>query len=85
MVLTKVVLPEKENPALPETVVPVLKLHYQRRKIQSAAGDGRSSTKTFYYQRRKLQPPAGDRCSSIKVLLSEKENPAVCRRRSFQY
>ena len=42
---TAVVLPENENPVCRRTAVPVLKLYYQRRKIQPAAGDGCSSTK----------------------------------------
>ena len=44
VLLLKGVLPEKENPVLPETAVPVLYFYYQRRKIQPSAGDFRSST-----------------------------------------
>ena len=36
---------ERKSSRPPETVVPVLKLYYQRTKIQPAAGDGGSSTK----------------------------------------
>ena len=39
----KVVLPEKENPAPPETVVPVLKLYYQRRNVAGRRG------RSFWY------------------------------------
>ena len=65
-------------------IFPVRKLYYQRRKIQPALGDGRSSTKVVHYQRRKIQPAAGDGRSSTKVVLPEKENPAGCRRPPFQ-
>ena len=41
----KDVVPEKENPAgRRATAIPILKSYCQRRKIQLAAGDGRSST-----------------------------------------
>ena len=84
---------------LPETAVPILKLYYQKTKIQPAAGDGGSSTKVVraaaadggsstkvvYYQRTKIQPAAGDGGSSTKVVLPESENPAGRRRRRFQY
>ena len=40
----------------PETAVPVLKLYYQRREMQPAAGDGGSSTKVVLPEK---ENPAG--------------------------
>ena len=104
----KFVLPEKENPAGPETVVPVLNCITRdgvpRRKIQRPP-DMAVPVLKLYCQRRKIQPAAGDRRSSFKnlsregkssrpldmavpvlqVVLSEKENPAGCRRPLFQF
>ena len=68
----------------PTTPVPVLKLYYQRTKIQPDAGDGRSSTKLLlpknenpagrpvlklYYQRTKIQLAAGHSRSSTRLVL----------------
>ena len=52
--------PTERAPACRSRCSPVLKLYYQKRKIQPAAGDRCFSIK-FYYQRRKIQPAAGDR------------------------
>ena len=58
----------------PETAVPVLKLYYQRTKIQPAA-------KVVLYQRMKIQPATG--VPVLKLYCYEK--PGGRRRRLFQY
>ena len=75
---------ERKSSQPPATAVPVLKLYYQRTKIQPAAADGRSSTKVVLPENENpasRQPAAADGRSSTRVLLPENENPAGrCRR-----
>ena len=49
---------ERKSSRAPETAVPVLKLYYQRTKIQPAAGDGRSSSEVVLPEN---ENPAGHR------------------------
>ena len=69
----------------PETAVPVLKLYYQRTRIQPAAGDGGSSTKVVLPEN---EDPAGPPETAVPVLQlyyqRTKIQPAR-RRRRFQY
>ena len=99
---TEAVLPENENPAgrrrrpfqygsCTTRQRKILKLYYQKTKIQPAAGCGRSSTKVALPeneipadQRTKIQPAAGNGRSSTKVILPDNENPAGRRTRLFQ-
>ena len=84
---TQVGLPENENPA----GVPVLKLYYQRTKIQPADSHGRS-TQVVLPEKTKIQPAASPGRSSTKVVLPgvetavpENENPAGRQPRPLQY
>ena len=81
---TKVVLPERKSSRPPEAAVPVLKLYYQRTKMQPPPETAVPVLK-LYYQRTKMQPAAGDGGSSTKVVQPENENAASLRRRRFQY
>ena len=60
---------------MPATAVLVLKLYYQRTKIQPAAGDDRFSVRLVRLE---------DENPAVPVL-PEDENPAGRRRRPFQY
>ena len=96
------VVARAQNPGIvqPATAVPVLKLYYQRTKIQPAAvpvlklyyqraGRKRERKSSrplkLYHQRTEVQPDAGDGRSRNKAVLPYSENPARRRRRPFQY
>ena len=59
---------ERKSSQPPETAVPVLKLSYQKPKIQPGAGDGGSSTKVVLPERGKIPLAAGDGGSRLYYL-----------------